>query len=73
MQRVSPTYICVGKGASKEVKKARLAFEKLTAGERAFHITEAALLPAPSGVLESLLYSGKKAQKDIGSIATSLL
>jgi hypothetical protein len=73
MQKVSPIYICVGKGGSKEVKRARIAFEQLTTGERSYHITEAALLPAPSGALESLLSSGKKAQKEIGSIATSLL
>lgn len=73
MQKVSPVYICVGKGGSKEVKAAQAAFEQLAAGERSHHITEAALLPAPTGALDSLLSSGKKAQKEIGSIAASLL
>ena len=73
MQKVSPIYICVGKGGTKEIKKAQAAFEQLAAGERAFHISEAALLPPPSGALESLLSSGKKAQREIGIIAASLL
>jgi hypothetical protein len=73
MQKVSPIYVCVGKGDSKEVKRAQVAFEQLASGESFFHISEAALLPPQTGVLESLFASGKKAQKEIGSIATSLL
>lgn len=73
MQKISPTYVCIAKGSSKEIKAAQAAFSQLVAGEREFHLPEAALLPSGSGALDSLLSSGAKAKKEIGSIATSLI
>jgi hypothetical protein len=73
LQNVSPIYICVLKGGSKEVKSARTAFTQVVANERSYLLTEAALLPPLTGALESLLSSGNKSRKEIGSIATSLL
>jgi hypothetical protein len=73
MQKITPTYICIAKGGNKEVKSAMEAFERIVAGEREFVIAEAALLPAPKGVLNAFLNSGEKAKKEIGTIASSLL
>jgi len=73
MKKVSPTYICIAKGGSKEIRQAESAFLQLVGGEKHYELPEAALLPKASGLLDSLLASGAKARKEIGSIATSLL
>jgi len=73
MKSVSPTYICVAKGGSKEIRQAQSAFIQIVGGDKHYEIPEAALLPKASGLLESLLTSGAKARKEIGSIASSLL
>jgi len=73
MKKVSPTYINVAKGGSKEIRRAQNAFLQLVTGEKNYEIPEAALLPKASGFVDSLLTSGAKGRKVIGSIATSLL
>ena len=73
MHDIESTYICVSKGGVKNAKAALEAFSQLTVGESAHFLSGHSLLPTPTGALESFFASGKKARKEIGSIAASLV
>ena len=73
MKRVAPTYVCISKGQSKELRQAQSAFTHLVAGEKQYQLPESFLHPVGSSVLDTLFASGNKGKKEIGIIATSLL
>ena len=73
MKRVAPTYVCINKGQSKELRQAQFAFAQLVAGEKQYQLAESLLHPAGTGILDSLFAPGNKGKKEIGSIAASLL
>lgn len=73
MKKVSPTYICVLDGQSKELRQAQAAFLQLVGSERNFQLPPGCLLQKSSGVLDSLLGTVNKGKKEIGSIAASLI
>lgn len=73
MKRVAPTYVCINKGQSKELRQAQSAFAQLVAGEKQYQLAESLLHPAGTGILDSLFAPGNKGKKEIGSIAASLL
>ncbi len=73
MKKVAPTYVCISKGGSKELRDAQSAFNRLVSGEKQYQLPESALRPAASGAVNAWLSGGGKGKKEIGSIAASLL
>jgi hypothetical protein len=72
-KKIPITYICISIGTSKQLRQGEEAFIKLVGSAKHFLLQEAQIKPNSSNVLDSLLISRGKIQKEIGSIATSLL
>jgi hypothetical protein len=73
MKRLSPTYVCINKGQSKELRQAQSAFAHLVAGEKQYQLAQSLLYPAGTSILDSLFTPRSRSKKEIGSIAASLL
>lgn len=72
-KQIPITYICICVGQSKQLRKAQAAFTQIVGRERHFFLNEAHIKPSSTHFLDSLWASREKGQKEIGSIATSLL